>query len=483
MMGETAHASPERDAIVVGSGPNGLAAAVVLAQAGCRVRVFEGQGEYGGGTRSAELTLPGFVHDVCSTSHPLGAGSPLFRSLDLARYGLEWIDPPVALAHPFDDGSAAAVWRSLDRTVQALGEDGPAYRRMMEPLVTRWDDLAVELLQPMLHLPRHPLLMARFGVRAVQSGAGLARRSFRGAHARALLSGMAAHSFLPLEAPISASFALVLGAAAHAVGWPLARGGSQRIADALAACLRAHGGEILEGHPVDDVRALPAARAVLLDLSAWEASRVARSVLPGWYADRLERFEHAPGVFKVDYALDRPIPWSAELCRDAGVVHLGGTMEEIAEAERDVNRGKTPARPFVLLAQQSLFDSSRAPQGRHTAWAYCHVPLGSHADMSEAIDAQIERFAPGFASTVLARHTSAAIEMAAYNTNLAGGDISGGASTLRQMLARPVLSPVPYRMPARGLYLCSSSTPPGGGVHGMCGYHAAKAALSRELRV
>lgn len=470
-----------RDAIVVGAGPNGLAAAIVLARAGCRVRVFEGQPSFGGGTRSAPLTLPGFVHDVCSASHPLAAASPFFQSLPLDRYGLEWIEPPVQLAHPLDDGSAVGVWRSLARTADGLGADGRAYRDLLEPLVESWDDLVFELLQPMLHVPRHPLLMARFGWHAIQSAAGLAGRTFRGVPARALAAGLAAHSFLPLDSPASASFVLVLGGAAHAVGWPLPRGGSQSIADALVACLRDLGGEVEVAHPVDDVRSLPAADAVLLDLSAWEAARVAHGVFPKSFVKRLERFEHAPGVFKVDYALDRPIPWKAALCGEAGVVHLGGTFEEIAESEKKVEAGIVGDRPFVLLAQQSLFDASRAPAGRHSAWAYCHVPSGCDADMNAAIDSQIERFAPGFVSTVLARHSVAATQMAQHNANLACGDINGGAATLAQLVARPVFSSVPYRTPVRGLYLCSSSTPPGGGVHGMCGFHAANAALSREL--
>jgi phytoene dehydrogenase-like protein len=471
-----------REAIVVGAGPNGLAAAIVLARAGCRVRVLEGQPDFGGGTRSAALTLPGFVHDVCSASHPLAAASPFFKSLALARHGLEWIEPPVQLAHPLDDGSAVGVWRSLARTAEGLGADGDAYRGLLEPFVESWEDLAFELLQPMLHVPRHPVLMARFGVHAIRSAASLAGGRFRGMPARALAAGLAAHSFLPLDSPVSASFVLVLGAAAHAVGWPLPRGGSQRIADALVGSLRELGGELEVGHPVDDVRSLPAADAVLLDLTAWEAARVARGVLPARFVERLEGFEHAPGVFKVDYALDRPIPWKASLCGEAGVVHLGGTLEEIADGEKKVGAGMVPDRPFVLLAQQSLFDTSRTPDGKHSAWAYCHVPNGCDADMNAAIDAQIERFAPGFVTTVLARHSVSAPQMAQHNANLAGGDINGGAATLAQLVARPVLSSVPYRTPTRGLYICSSSTPPGGGVHGMCGFYAATAALSRELR-
>ena len=470
------------DAVVVGSGPNGLAAAIVLAQAGRSVRLLEAQATLGGGARSGELTLPGFIHDLGSAIHPLALGSPFFRTLPLARHGLEWVQPEVAVAHPFDDGSAAALYPSLERTCASLGGDGDAYGRLMTPFVRKFDALAGEFLQPMLHLPRHPFLLAAFGLAALQPAASLARRLFRGEHARGLFAGLAAHSFLPLEAPVTTGFALVLGSAGHAVGWPLPKGGSQKISDALAALLRELGGEIETGRRIDRLQDAPPARATLLDLTAWDAARVAGSALPARYRRRLERFPHGPGIFKLDYALAGPIPWLADPCRRAGTVHLGGSLEEVAASERDVASGRVPAKPFVLLAQQSLFDPSRAPAGQQTVWAYCHVPYGCTADLTAAIEAQIERFAPGFRALVLSRRASGPAPLAAENANLAGGDISGGGTDLWHLLSRPVLSATPYRMPARGLYLCSSSTPPGGGVHGMCGFHAARAALARELR-
>ena len=470
------------DAIVVGSGPNGLAAAITLARAGRSVRVLEAQPTLGGGARSGALTLPGFVHDLGSAIHPLGYGSPFFRTLPLERHGLRWIQPEVAVAHPFDDGTAAALYPSLDRTCETLGADGAAYRRLMTPLVRRWEALSGEFLQPMLHVPRHPFLLAGFGLAALQPASFLASRLFRGRPARGLFAGLAAHSFLPLEAPGTTAFALVLGAAGHAVGWPLPEGGSQRISDALAGVLRELGGEIETGHPVNELRTLPETRATLLDLSVWRAADVAGAVLPTAFRRRLERFPHGPGVFKVDYALDGPVPWTADACRRAGTVHLGGSLEEVAASERDTTQGKLSPRPFVLLAQQSLFDATRAPAGKHTLWAYCHVPYGCTEDRTAAIEAQIERFAPGFRATVLARTASAPTQLEASNACLAGGDISGGGTDLWHLLARPTLSFNPYRLPADGLYLCSSSTPPGGGVHGMCGHLAARAALSRELR-
>ncbi len=470
------------EAIVVGSGPNGLAAAITLADARCRVRVLEAQPTIGGGARSAELTLPGFIHDCCSAIHPMAVGSPFFRAAGLEAHGLEWIHPDFPLAHPLDNGSAAVLHRSLETTCDALGQDGKAWRDLMAPLAENWDSLAEEILQPMLHLPRHPWRLARFGMLALQSASGLARRLFRHDPAQALFAGLAAHSFLALDAPGSAAVALVLGAAGHAVGWPLPRRGAQSIGDALAAAFRARGGTIDTDHPVTDLRDLPAVDATLLDLTAWDAARIAASRLPAHYRHKLERFRHGPGVFKVDYALDTPIPWTAEACRRAGTVHLGGPLAEIARAESRVARGGIPETPFVLLAQPSVFDPTRAPSGKHTAWAYCHVPFGCQADMTSAIESQIERFAPGFRERVLARHISSPGTLGHTNANLAGGDISGGATDLWQLLARPVLSLNPYRMAARGLYLCSSSTPPAGGVHGMCGYHAARSALARELR-
>lgn len=469
------------DALIVGSGPNGLAAAITIARAGRSVRVVEAKSTIGGGVRSSDSRASPFIHDHCSAIYPLGVGSPFFRSLELERLGLEWIHPEVPLAHPFDDGSAAVLHRSIDETCRGLGEDEAAYRRLMEPLVSHWESLADEILRPMLHLPRHPLLLARFGLLAIQSATRLVRHRFRGPAARALFSGLAAHSFLPLEAVASSAVALLLATLGHAVGWPFPRGGAQRITDALAAHLRQLGGVIETDCPISDLRDLGNSRAVLLDLTAWQLARLAGSGLRDSYRRRLAAFPHGPAVFKIDYALDAPIPWRAEACRRAGTVHLGGTHAEIATAEGSVARGLPAARPFVLLAQQSLFDPTRAPAGKHTAWAYCHIPRGCAIDATEAIEAQIERFAPGFQRCILARQVSAPANLESANANLVDGDISGGGADLWHLIARPTLSFVPYRTPRRGLYMCSSSTPPGAGVHGMCGFHAARAALGREL--
>ncbi len=467
----------ECDAIVVGSGPNGLAAAITLAQAGCSVQVLEANAMIGGGARSAELTLPGFVHDLCSAIHPLAAGSPFFRSLPLERHGLEWIQPPIALAHPLDDGRAACLRQDLGETAESLGKDGTAWRDLMQPLVRSWQTLSGEFLQPILHWPRHPITLARFGKTGIAPASLTAKLRFKTEPARALFAGIAAHSFLPLEAPVSAAFGLVLGAAGHAVGWPLPRGGAQSISNALAGYLRELGGAIDTGHRIDDPARLPKSRVVLFDTTAWQFARIAAERLPSGYRQQLARFPHAPGVFKIDYALSGPVPWRAEECRQAGTLHLGATLAEIAAGEREVTRGRHPDKPFVLVAQQSLFDPTRAPQSRHTLWAYCHVPHGSDRDMTEAIERQIERFAPGFRDCVLARHSLGATDLERSNPNLVGGDINGGSSNLWRLLARPILSPTPYRTPVSEFYLCSSSTPPGGGVHGMCGYHAARAAL------
>lgn len=465
------------DAVVVGSGPNGLAAAITLARAGVSVLVPEANTNIGGGARSAELTLPGFVHDICSAVHPLAAGSPFFKTLPLERFGLDWIQPEIPLAHPLDDGSAAALHRDVDLTAHSLGKDARAYRNLMKPLTRDWEKLAPEFLQPMLHLPRHPFALGRFGIRAICPATGLTKALFKNESTRALIAGIAAHSFLPLESPVSSAFALVLGAAGHAVGWPIPRDGSQSIANALANYLLELGGKIDIGQRIENLNQLPKSRVTLFDTTVWQFARIAGDRLPNRYRRRLENFRHAPGIFKIDYALSSPIPWKADACRRAGTVHLGGTIDEIANVERDVARGTVPERPFVLVAQQSLFDESRAPTGQHTLWAYCHVPFGCKIDMSKQIESQIERFAPGFRDCILARHKMSAVDLEKSNPNLAGGDINGGAANLWQLIARPVFSPTPYRTPLAGVYLCSSSTPPGGGVHGMCGYHAARAAL------
>lgn len=475
----TTPGNPQYDAVVVGAGPNGLAAAITLARAGRSVVVYEAEATVGGGARTKELTLPGFHHDVCSAIHPLGLGSPFFQSVAL---DIDWIHPPHPLAHPLPNGSAAVLERSLSATAAGLGADGSAWRRLMGPLVHDWPELALGLLGPLRPLwqARHPvtsLKMLRLGMEAIQPAATLARRRFDSESARALFAGMSAHSMLPLEQPMSAAFGLILGGLGQVVGWPIPRGGSQAIADALATYLRSLGGEIVTGTRVESLSALPSSRAVFCDVTPRQLLALAGHRFPSGYRDALRRYRYGPGVFKLDLALDGPIPWTAEECRLAGTVHVGGPLSEIVASERAVWRGVAPERPFVLLAQQSLFDPTRAPAGRQTVWAYCHVPNGSQEDMTARIEAQIERFAPGFRDRILARHTMTAREMEAYNPNYVGGDINGGVQDLRQQFTRPVARPNPYRTPVPGLYICSSATPPGGGVHGMCGYFAAQTAL------
>ena len=464
------------DAVVVGSGPNGLAAAITMAQAGKSVLVLEARDTIGGGCRSAELTLSGFLHDVCSAIHPLGLGSPFFKTLRLGSHGLEWIHPSAPVAHPLDDGTAVMVERSLEATAAGLGPDAKAYRRLMGPLVEGWDTLAPDLLAP-LRVPRHPAAMARFAVKAIRSARGLAESRFEGERARALLAGLGGHAIMPLERMTSAAIALVLGASAHAVGWPMPRGGSRKIAEALAATLTALGGEIRTGAVVESLDTLPPARVILCDVTPRQLLKIAGDRLRGRYRRQLERYRYGPAAFKLDFALWAPIPWKAKECGRAGTVHLGGTLAEIAASEAAVDRGEPPERPYVLLAQQSLFDPARAPHEKHTAWAYCHVPNGSTFDMRARIEAQIERFAPGFRDVVLARNVMTPARLQEHNPNYVGGDINGGAQDLRQLFTRPVPRVVPYSTPVPGLYICSSSTPPGGGVHGMCGHHAARAAL------
>jgi len=468
--------SSQYDAVVVGSGPNGLAAAIELARAGRSVLVREAAEAVGGGLRSGELTLPGFVHDLCSAIHPMAAASPFFRTIPLSEHGLEWIEPPAPLAHPLENGRAAVLHRSVEETAAGLGVDEASYRGLFGPLAASWGELESALLGPLVRVPQHPLALARFGLSALQPADSFARRRFKGEPARALFAGLAGHSLLPLESIGSASFGLVLGTTGHAVGWPLPRGGSQRIADALAAYLRSLGGEVQTGAPVESLDEL-SAPTVLCDVTPRQLLRLAGDRLPPRYRRRLERFRYGPGVFKLDWALSGPIPWTAPLCAQAGTVHLGGTLEEIVASEQAPARGETSERPYVLLAQPTLFDASRAPEGKHTAWAYCHVPNGSTVDMTEAIEDQVERFAPGFRERVLARSALAPADLERRNPNLVGGDIGGGSNELRQLAARPVLRRVPYATPLDGVYLCSASTPPGGGVHGMCGYLAAHAAL------
>ncbi len=465
----------EYDAVVVGAGPNGLAAAAALAGAGASVLVVEQDERPGGGCRSAELTLPGFVHDVCSAVHPTGAASPFLRSLALSDHGLSWLHPEVLAAHPLDGGSAGVLLRGVQDTARAL--DDPGWRRLLGPLVTRWDDVSDSVLGPLLRLPRHPLALAAFGVRALWPATTLARRALATDAGRALFAGIAAHSVTALERPLTAAAGILLAGAGHAAGWPVARGGSQAIVDALGAHLASLGGRIETGRLVTRIDELPRARAVLFDTTPQAMADIAGERLPARYRHRLARFRYGPGVFKIDYALDGPVPWTAEPCRRAGTVHVGGTLDEVASAEAEVARGRHPERPFVLVAQQSVVDPTRAPSGKHTLWVYCHVPAGSTLDMTGAIEAQLERFAPGFADLVLARAVTTSVELATYNPNCVGGDIGGGANDGLQLLFRPVMSPHPHRTPAPDIFLCSSSTHPGGGVHGMCGYWAAREAL------
>jgi phytoene dehydrogenase-like protein len=474
------------DAVVVGAGPNGLAAAITLARAGRSVVVYEAGETVGGGSRTKELTLPGFRHDVCSAIHPLGAGSPFFRALPLERYGLEWIVPPAALAHPLADG-AALLDPSFDALAATLGKrDATAWRRLFAPFVEHWESLARGILGPLrpgfqLAHPLISLQMARFGLSALQPARMLAERTFAGERARALFGGMGAHAMLPLEQPVTAAIALVLGILGHRIGWPLPKGGSQAIVDALAGYLQSLGGEIVTGVEVTALRELPSSRVVLFDLTPRQIVRIAGDALPEGYRRRLCGYRYGPGVFKVDYALDGPIPWREPACARAATVHLGGTLSEVAASERSVHLGVAPERPFVLLAQQSLFDATRAPEGKQTAWAYCHVPSGCEVNMTARIETQIERFAPGFGDRILARHTMNPTQMEAYNANYVGGDINGGVQDLGQLFTRPVARLDPYATPNGALYICSSSTPPGGGVHGMCGYYAARSALRKAL--
>ncbi len=463
-----------QDAFVIGSGPNGLTAAIVLAKAGLRTTVLEAESTIGGGTRSAELTLPGFLHDICSAVHPLAASSPAFDVFPLADYGLEWIHPPLPLAHPLDDGSAAILDTSLDRTCELLGKDGAIYRRMVARLVEQWPSLAGEVLQPLLHLPAKPLLMARFGSLALWPATTTARGLFRAEAARALFAGLAAHSVMPLESLGCAAFGWILGILAHAAGWPIPRGGSQKIANALASYFESLGGRIATNTKITSLDEIDDQSLILCDVTPRQFVKIAGKRLPEHFRQRLTLYRYGPGVFKMDWALSAPIPWKAPECTQAGTVHVGGTLNEIAASERECWT-KTSDRPFVLVAQPSLFDASRAPDGQHTAWAYCHVPNGSTEDMTDRIESQIERFAPGFRSCISARHTFTPAEMEAHNSSLVGGDITGGAQDLRQLIFRPTR--MLYRTPLKGVYLCSSSTPPGGGVHGMCGYHAAQMAL------
>jgi phytoene dehydrogenase-like protein len=465
-----------RDAVVVGSGPNGLVAAVTLAEAGWQVRVVESADTPGGGLRSAELTLPGVMHDVCSAIHPLGIGSPALRRLPLADHGLRWVQPEVPLAHVLDGGRAALLHRSLDDTAAGLGGDEPAWRRLFGPSVEAGFALTDSLLDPLRVPPRHPVALVRYGAVGIRPATWVGRR-FDTDEAGGLFGGLAGHSMLSLSAPITAGYGLMLGALGHLVGWPLAAGGSQSIADALVSLLASYGGTVECDHRVTNIDELGSPDAVLLDLTPRQVVAVAGHRLPDRYRRRLSRFRYGPGVYKVDWALDGPIPWSNPDVARAATVHLGGSLADVAAAEDAVAKGLHAERPFVLLAQPTLFDPDRGPAGTHTAWAYCHVPNGSTLDMTDRIEAQVERFAPGFRDRVLGRSRMGPAAMEAHDANYVGGDINGGLADLRQFIARPTLGLHPWRTPATGLYLCSSSTPPGGGVHGMCGWHAAREVL------
>ncbi|MBI3536299.1 MAG: NAD(P)/FAD-dependent oxidoreductase [Chloroflexi bacterium] len=469
------------DAVIVGAGPNGLAAAITIARAGHSVLVLEANETIGGGARSAQLTLPRFIHDPCSAIHPLALASPFFKALPLEKFGLDWIHPAAPLAHPLDDGTAIILERSIDATAAQLGRDARAYARLYSPFVRGAEKFVVDLLGPLPLPPRDAILFTRFGINALLPASLLARFIFRDVRARALFAGMSAHSMLSLDAPITSAFGLTLGILGHSVGWPLPRGGAQKIADALAGYLKSLGGEIVANQRVTSLDELPRAHAILFDTTPREFLNIARDRVRGIYRAQLKNFRYGAGVFKMDWALDAPIPWQAQECLRAGTVHLGGTLEEIAASERAVARGAVSARPYVLLAQQSLFDPSRAPAGKHTAWAYIHVPNNWNGDATEIIENQIERFAPGFRARILARHSYSPAQMEQHDANFVGGDINAGAQNLFQLYTRPAWNFLnPYATSLRGIYLCSSSTPPGGGVHGMCGYHAARAAL-REI--
>ena len=468
-------AKKDYDAIVIGSGPNGLAAAIALQQKGLSVLLLEGKANIGGGLQSAELTLPGFIHDICSAIHPLAVASPFFNTLPLAQHGLEFIRPPIAVAHPFDNGQVAVLKHTLQETAALLGEDKEAYLKLIEPLTKHWDSLIVDVLAP-LHIPKDPISFTQFGLNALQPATLLARH-FSTEMAKGFWAGMAAHSILPLNKLTTSAIGLILLAAGHMKGWSIPKGGSQQIANALGAYFVSLGGEIQTNFYVKSLEQLPSSRAILFDITPKQLLKIAGHTFSSIYKWQLEKYKYGMGVFKVDWALAEPVPFTAKECASAGTLHLGNSLKEITIAQQQTWDNKHPEKPFVLLGQQSLFDSTRAPEGKHTLWGYCHVPNGSTKDMTNIIEQQIERYAPGFRERILAKHTMNTAQMEEHNPNYIGGDINGGALHLAQLFTRPALRWSPYRTSTKGLYICSSSTPPGGGVHGMCGYHAAERVL------
>ncbi|MEX0609804.1 MAG: NAD(P)/FAD-dependent oxidoreductase [Balneolaceae bacterium] len=472
--------STEFDAVIVGSGPNGLSAGIRLAQEGLRVKILEASSTIGGGTRTQELTEPGFFHDVCSAVHPTAVSSPFFRSLNLENHGLEWIHPKYPFAHPLEDGKAMVISKSLEKTLATLGKDSKNYRQLYKEFIEHWDLLSEDVFGE-LRIPKHPLITARFGWYGMFSAKLLSNSMFDLAGTKALFAGCAAHSILPLNKAFTASFGLVLGASAHAVGWPFAKAGSASVTKALAKVFESLSGAIETEIEVTSLSQLPSSKTILFDLTPLQISRIAGDKLPSSYKNKLHRFKYGPGVFKMDWALSEPVPWINEKCKEAGTLHLGGTFEEIADSEITAWKGEHHEKPYVLLSQPSVFDESRAPKGKHTLWAYCHVPNGSEKDMSEAIENQIERYAPGFRDTIISKKTMNTRQMETYNPNYIGGDINGGAQIMRQLFGRPVLKWNPYKIPVEGMYICSASTPPGGGVHGMSGFNAAQSVLKNEF--
>lgn len=470
------------DAIIVGSGPNGLSAGILLAQHGLTVKIIEAKETIGGGTRTQELTEVGFLHDVCSAVHPTALGSPFLRTLPLADYGLEWIHPDFPVAHPLEDSEAFVVRKSFQETIDRLGKDAKSYKNLYSDFIGNWDEFSHDLFGT-LRIPNNALKLARFGWYGMFPAKILAKSLFKSPVLRAYFAGMAAHSIVPLEKAFTASFGLVLGTSVHSVGWPIAKGGSASITSAMAKYFKSLGGVIETGNLISDFADLPPSKTVLFDLTPHQIARIAEKELPSNFKKRLLKYEYGPGAFKMDFALSEPVPWLNQECKKAGTLHLGGSMEEIAFSERETWKGNHPEKPYVLVSQPSIFDETRAPKGKHTLWAYCHVPNGSEKDCSKEIINQIERYAPGFKDIIISKSTMTATQFEEYNPNYIGGDINGGAQFFRQLFARPVLKWDPYKLPAKGLYICSSSTPPGGGVHGMCGYHAAKSVLKNEFGI